>query len=143
MEYLDKFTKEEIKDRVINFNLEINDTLDLDILFQSFHNLYNGENVILHEDSVQIQELESYDEEYEDYFPLQYFELNDVFIFLPITVNNESLLIIKFVDEWDVDDPDRIAVVEHLTDVLPEMIMVNNFKFVIERENGNLEDVIW
>lgn len=131
MPYLERFTKEYLKERFSQFPDKINDIIDLLNLF-SMHNIFpmDNKNINVYEDNIEVFGLGG-NEKIAEY---PYFNGNFFIIYFPyVNSKGESVLEIEFVDynETAQDKKERNQVKRHLQDVLPHCINIDKIVYTI------------
>jgi len=112
MTWIEGISKEDIMDRVNNFDFEINDGLDLSILLETYHNFTNSYSV--GKDYIDI-----YDINCDEY--LSYFSEDGNFIRIKVPSGN-NLHVTFFDCDNEFDSDNRVEVQEILSEMLPGII---------------------
>jgi hypothetical protein len=128
MPYLKTLSKKEFKIRFTEFPEEINDVIDLVVLF-NWHNLYPSELSNVYKTNIEVYGLGG-NEKLDEY---PYFQENFFIVYLPyINTKGKSVLHIKMIDyDEDIDKKERKAVIKHLKAVLPNVIDVDKIEFSV------------
>jgi len=134
-EYIEKHGKDAFHKRMTVFPDEINDIIDL-FNFINMHNLYpTDEDVVnVYKDGIEVYALTT-----EEPFP--WFMDNFFIIEMPRLTDDDDVLLVINMNDYDeeVDQEERLEVMEYLCERIPTILNVDYIQFTLNHEPEWLE----